>query len=1077
MRKALLQLILFFAAFITTGNAQTAIQTSFETPAYNAGNLHGQNGWTLSAGTAVVGTAKAKTGTQSINLSAASAALNLNYVAYSGSVPGITGEVYADFWANPGSFVTKGIAINGFDLYGGSAKRIFVIEFGTDNQLKAYNGSSTVNLAPWVSNTWMRISIKVDFATGKYKVIINGNIVSADLDFREAYTPTASGTRLANVKEFHSLRFNHSADVTTATSDAAFDDIYVGTTPIAGIDFGGSSTTRTITVTQPAFGSIALSPAAPYNLNQSVTATLTLPGGYKNNGWTGDLTGTELVKTFTVTGNMAFSANTGIDESNPPPMYLVTVNQPANGNIVLSPSSPDGMYYKETPVTATVSFEACYQFTGWTGDLSGTQLTKSFTVQNAMTIGAAISPNVTAPVKRTVATVTEFKNALAAMNPGDTVEVENGSYNLSSLSISRSGCVDKPILITAKNRGQAILNGATALIFKNMKYTTFKGFAFQSVSVGTGIKLENCSRFRITENSFALTETTSCTWINIGDTYASPEPLRSGYNRVDHNSFDGKTQAGNFIRMDGNINQQSRYDTIDHNHFKNNGPRADNEKESIRVGVSTLSKSSGFTTIEYNLFEDCDGDPEIVSIKSCDNIVRYNTFVRCLGTLCLRQGFRSTVEGNYFFGDNKTAVFNGGTIGCGGIRVYAKDHKIINNYFQGLTGAKWDAAITITNGDVNNNSSSVADHYLPENLVIAFNTLVNNKSNIEIGFDNNGNYPLRPINNMIANNIVIDNTNPIIKSYSASALAGVSFSNNILYPTGTSSVGIAVNPGEITVTDPLLVQPACSAPVNCAGSNAYQVLRLSSNSPAINNATGTYPFVTMDYEKQQRNGVKDIGADEFSSGAPITVAHGALDATQVGPGAVDYTYSYTLSGPLAARLLAFSAVYQNAAAQLKWTIADEQDVKQYETEWSTDGSNFTKIGEVAATGNGPQRQDYFFTHNKPLNGKNYYRLKILDKNGRYAYSPIAVIDVRDNISISAYPNPAVDFITLSIGRQLKHGNSLRLINSSGVVVRTQNNLARGSFQLPVSALPAGLYRLEILEQGNTVYATRIVVTK
>jgi|GEM_PF-347623 len=1077
MRKALLQLTLFLLVFFTTGNAQTAIQTSFETPAYSTGNLNAQNGWALSAGTAVVSTAKAKTGTQSINLSAAGSALNLNYVAYSGSVPGITGEVYADFWANPGSFVTKGIAINGFDLYGGSAKRIFVIEFGTDNQLKAYNGSSTINLAPWVSNTWMRISIKVDFATGKYKVIVNGTIVSADLDFREAYTPTASGTRLANVKEFHSLRFNHSADVTTATSDAAFDDIYVGTTPIAGIDFGGSSTTRTITVTQPAFGSIALNPVAPYNLNQSVTATLTLPAGYKNNGWTGDLSGTELVKTFTVTGNMAFSANTGIDESNPPPKYLVTVNQPANGNIVLSPSSPDGMYYKETPVTATVSFEACYQFTGWTGDLSGVQLTKSFTVQNAMTIGAVISPNVTAPVKRTVATVTEFKNALAAMNPGDTVEVENGSYNLSSLSISRSGCSEKPILITAKNRGQAILNGATALVFKNMKYTTLKGFSFQSTSVGTGIKLENCSRFRITDNSFALTETTSCTWINIGDTYASPEPLRSGYNRIDHNSFDGKTQAGNYIRMDGNINQQSQYDTIDHNHFKNNGPRADNEKESIRVGVSTLSKSSGFTTIEYNLFEDCDGDPEIVSIKSCDNTVRYNTFVRCLGTLCLRQGFRSTVEGNYFFGDNKTAVFNGGTIGCGGIRVYAKDHKIINNYFQGLTGAKWDAAITITNGDVNNNSSSVADHYLPENLVVAFNTLVNNKSNIEIGFDNNGNYPLRPINNMIANNIVIDNTNPIVKSYSASALAGVGFSNNIFYPTGTSSVGIAVNAGEITVADPLLVQPACSAPVNCAGSNAYQVLRLSSTSPAINNATGSYPAVEMDYEKQLRNGVKDIGADEFSSGAPITVVHGALDATHVGPGAVDYTYSYTLSGPLGARLLAFSAVYQNAAAHLKWTVADELDVKQYETEWSTDGSNFTKIGEVTATGTVSQRQEYFFLHNKPLNGKNYYRIKTLDKNGRFTYSPIAVVDVRDNTSSSVYPNPAVDFITIGINRPLQPATSLRLINSSGMVVKTQTILSRGSFQLPVSTLVAGLYRLEIIEQGKTIYATRIVVTK
>ncbi|RZK44838.1 MAG: hypothetical protein EOO94_04870, partial [Pedobacter sp.] len=360
------------------------------------------------------------------------------------------------------------------------------------------------------------------------------------------------------------------------------------------------------------------------------------------------------------------------------------------------------------------------------------------------------------------------------MNPGDTLELDNGTYDLSSVTVTRSGCELRPILIMAKNKGQVILNGATTFVFRNMEYTTLKGFKFRSSNIGTGIKLENCKKFRVTENDFSYTESSSCTWVYIGDTYASPIPIRSGYNRVDHNLFDGKTQAGNYIRMDGNINQQSQYDTIDHNHFKNNGPRADNEKESIRVGVSTLSKSSGFTTIEYNLFEDCDGDPEVVSIKSCDNTIRFNTFVRCLGTLCLRQGFRSTAEGNYFFGDNKTGTFNGGTIGAGGIRVYGKDHKIINNYFSGLTGSKWDAAITITNGDVNNNSTSVAEHYLPENLIVAHNTLVNNKSNIEIGFTNNGNYPLRPINCLIADNVVIENTTPIITVHNAAALNGVS---------------------------------------------------------------------------------------------------------------------------------------------------------------------------------------------------------------------------------------------------------------------------------------------------------------
>jgi len=1071
MRFFTLSLSLICLLFTVTISAQTALQTSFETnQSYTTGNLHGQNGWTLTTGSAVVNSDKAKTGTQSVRLSAAGTSLQVNYIAYPAAATGITGEVYADMWVNPVSFVTKGIAINGYDLFGGSSKRIFVIELGTDNKVKAYNGSSAVTIGDWISGSWIRISLKLDFATEKYKVAINGAVSPAEISFREVYTTT----RPNGVKEFHSLRFNHTNDTQVATSDASVDDIYIGTTPIADIAFGASSTIRTITVNQPDYGVVALNPSTtPYTVGQTVTASLTLPQGYTNNGWTGDLSGTELSKTFTVSNNMTIGANTGIDAANPPPQYSVTIAQPANGTITLSPASATGLYYKETKVTATIAYEACYQFDGWSGDLTGTQLSKQFIIQDNMIIGAAVSLNNTAPVKRTVSTVTEFKNALAAMNPGDTIEVNDGSYNLSSVTISRSGCSLRPILITAKNKGQAILNGATALVFRNMKYTTFKGFAFQSANIGTGIKLENCSRFRITENSFAISESTSCTWVYVGDTYASPDPLRSGYNRIDHNVFDGKTQAGNYIRMDGNINQQSQYDTIDHNWFKNNGPRAANEKESIRVGVSTLSKSSGFTIIEYNLFEDCDGDPEVVSIKSCYNTIRYNTFVRCLGTLCLRQGFRSVVEGNYFFGEGKTAVFNGGTIGCGGIRVYGKDHTITNNYFHGLTGSRWDAAITITNGDVTNSSASLADHYLPENLVIAFNTLVQNKSNIEIGFDNGGSYPLKPINCLLANNIVVDSTAPIVKAYSTASLGGVAFSNNIMYPTRLSSVGITASNAEIKIADPLLVQPACSGTA-CSQARAYQVYRLSTGSPAIDAATGNYPGVVLDFEKQARTGAKDIGADEYSSASPVTVTHGALDATQVGPDATAYSYSYNPAITLPARLLDFNLRYSNSRALLNWSTSEEINVKMYTIQWSADGIQYTGLGQVAATGNG-NGAAYSFEHLQPINGRNYYRLLITDNDDRYSYSPVRFIDINAKAAITIYPNPASGSVSVAIAQPASASN-IRLMNASGLVTKQWTGIAAGSTTLSLSGIPAGMYML-MIENDQQQAGYRLLITQ
>lgn len=1085
-KKYLFVMLCLLSAFVCQG--QTALSTSFETtgsPAYSVGNLNGQNGWTLSTtgvSTATVYTAKAQEGTQSVNLVTTNSAPLLNYVKYSGTVPGIPtlsggSDVYADFWVNPTSIGTSSFAINGYDLYGGSSKRIFIIEFTTDNKIWAYNGSSRSStvVGNWVANAWVRVSVKADFSAEKYKVAVNGTVYGTDLAFRETYTPTASGTRASTTKELHSIRFSNLTETSLSTSDIAIDNVYVGTDPISDVSFGGSSTTRTITVTQPAYGSIALNPAVgPYTLNQSVTATLTLPAGYINNGWTGNLSGTTSPQTFTVLNNMTISANVDIDPSNPPPKYTITLVQPANGTITLSsPPESDGKYYKEKVLTATVSFDACYSFSGWTGGtLSGTQTSSSFTVQGDATIGATIVSNTSAPVIRTVTSVTNFKSALTAMNPGDILEVADGSYNLGSLTITRSGCEDKPILIVAKNKGGATLNGGTSLKFSKLNYVTLSGFKIESVSVSTGIKIEDCSHVRITNNSFKLTETSSCTWIYIGDTYASPEPLKSGYNRIDHNIFDGKTQTGNYIKMDGNIDSQTKYDTINYNWFKNNQPRATNEKECIRVGVSTLSQSSGFTLIEYNLFEDCDGDPEIVSIKSCDNTVRYNTFVRCLGTLSLRHGNRSLVEGNYFFGEGKTV----GSDGCGGIRVYGKDHKIINNYFQGLTGYKWDAAITITNGDVFNNSTSLSSHYVPENLIIAHNTLVNNVSNIEIGFDNGSGsttYGKAPINCVLSNNLVVENTTPIVKSYSNTSLAGVSFVNNMMYPTGSATVGITYNSSQIMIANPFLVQPTCNLPAsNCMLTNAYKVFRINSNSLAKDAATGVYAYADKDQEQQARTGAKDIGADEYNGNA--TVYTGALDAIHVGPDAIPFVYGYTFNTTIPIRAISLSAQYDQSQVRLLWDVIGEESVKEYAVEWSKNGKDFSQIAVVNAK-SVAANNSYEAWHKTPTSGINYYRIKVINYGTPSTYSRVQAINTENDTKLHMYPIPANDFITIS--GKISEGATINIISSLGVGVK-QVSLSAGitGNRISINDLPSGNYRMQIIENGQALqYASFMIV--
>src|SRR5438477_5607710 len=87
---------------------------------------------------------------------------------------------------------------------------------------------------------------------------------------------------------------------------------------------------------------------------------------------------------------------------------------------------------------------------------------------------------------------------------------------------------------------------------------------------------------------------------------------------------------------------------IDNNHFGHRPPLGKNGGETIRVGYSFQSMFSSKTFVENNLFDQCDGEIEIISSKSCDNIYRNNTFNNCAGFLTLRHGNRAAVDNNIF---------------------------------------------------------------------------------------------------------------------------------------------------------------------------------------------------------------------------------------------------------------------------------------------------------------------------------------------------------------------------------------------------------------------------------------------
>ena len=877
-----IKLTIIFCLFVSANTylyAQTAINTSFESSDnYSVATINNQNKWTVTSGlsTIIASSDYSKTGSQGLKISSTTTAVQTDFTPYSSTTTGLTGDVYVDFWIKFKALPAAPFGINGYDL-GTSTHRSFLIEFQTSGKIKMYDGSSGWATQPlYTANTWTRITVKIDNAGAKCQYAINGVVQNKIFAFREIRNG-------ATTFDFNSIRFSMDA----GASDVAIDDMYIGTTPVSGITFQESSNDRTITITQPIYGSIVLNPLKTvYQLNDQVTATATIPEHYKFSTWTGDVIGTVNPTTFTVTKNMTVSATVIVDPANPPTQSIVSVNQPVGATITLSPQQTT--YYDGTTVTATLALQSGYQFNGWTGGLSGTTNPTSFVVNGAMTVGANISEIQVSSVTRIVSTVQQFKDAMAAMNPGDSVVVLDGNYNIGGLKITRGGSALKPIVIKSKNLFGAKIIGPTYFNTSYQSYVSYEGFAFNVDPVSTIFKMEGCNYVRITRNWFKMMNSSDTTqtskWITIGDLWDS-EICNSHHNRIDHNLFDEKHDQGAWMIIDGShgtVPAISQHDRIDHNIFRKNTPRVTNEKETIRLGVSDLSHKDAFAVVENNLFEDCDGDPEIVSVKSNCDTIRNNTFRRCLGTISLRQGNNSVIEGNFVFGEGKTAIFNGSTIGCGGVRVYGLNHKIFNNYFEGLTGNKWDAACTLTNGDVTNTSTSLSSHFLPENVVFAFNTLINNISNVEIGFDNGSSFGKAPINCVIANNIVSAASNPLIKYYSTTSLAGVSFQNNIMYSTGTSTLGLTgTNDTQIKTVDPKLVKTNCRAyGQNCNQQAQFELYKLTAESPAIDASVG-YEFVNKDIEGQPAIGIRDIGADEYNSVAIIK--NSPLDETMVGP--------------------------------------------------------------------------------------------------------------------------------------------------------------------------------------------------
>lgn len=236
------------------------------------------------------------------------------------------------------------------------------------------------------------------------------------------------------------------------------------------------------------------------------------------------------------------------------------------------------------------------------------------------------------------------------------------------------------------------------------------------------------------------------------------------------------------------------------------------------------------------------------------------------------------------------------------------------------------------------------------------------------------------------------------------------------------------------------------------GTSATVDLHISAtaSSPATHAAARLTTIIT-DFDGNARSTTPDIGADEFSNPLPVV-------------------------------LVDFQGQKQGNANVLSWQTATEINSKGFELQRGVDGNTFSTLSFIsskAANGNSSSLLNYQSTDVQPLSGDNYYRLKLVDKDGSFAYSNIVLLKgTQDNAVVAIYPNPVTDKLNVMISSKENNKVSLTISSMNGQVLYSQSaQLVTGSNLLQVNAslLAKGAYAIKIVAADGSIIHTSLFV--
>lgn len=353
----------------------------------------------------------------------------------------------------------------------------------------------------------------------------------------------------------------------------------------------------------------------------------------------------------------------------------------------------------------------------------------------------------------------EVRALSGKLHPGDQLVLAGANWHDAKFTFGGLGTEAAPILIRPEAGGAVVFSGNSEVGFHG-SHLVITGLEFRKVTVArTGAVIfrlgvgkerpaDHCIVNRITIEN--CNSPSPADWPRLKVWY-----LTAGYGRdntIANSTFSGLRHIGQMIgAAELPPGELQRLHLLD-NRFGDR-PYLDEQNgyEIIQIGWSGERARSAGSLIRGNVFENCDGENEIITLKASDVFVRGNTFAGCQGVLCLRSANRVFVEGNVFDGR--------GRAGTGGVRLQGADHVVVGNVFRDLKTPPnyycWPVSLMAASAENYGDGEDLGGYGRAKRIVIAGNRFERCDARIAAGIYPRPAYPLLPREIHVYDNVFV----------------------------------------------------------------------------------------------------------------------------------------------------------------------------------------------------------------------------------------------------------------------------------------------------------------------------------